>query len=51
MSGKVHIIVTNIKKKELIVFETSALSESEFESFVENAKVAPTYLSKYDPEF
>ncbi len=51
VSGKVHFIVTSIEKKELIVFETSPLSEPEFEGFVENAKVTPTYLSKYDPEF
>jgi len=48
---KVHFIVRNIEKTELIVFETNPIDKTEFEGFNENPNVLPTYLSAYDPTF
>ncbi len=51
VAGDIHFIVRNLEKKELIIFETTTISESEFTAFAEQPKVTPTYLSQYDPEF
>jgi hypothetical protein len=51
VSCKIHFIVRNVEKRELIVFETNSLNQSEFEAFEENPNVLPTYLSAYDPSF
>lgn len=51
VSCKIHFILRTVQKKELIVFETSALEASEFENFKEDPDVLPTYLSAYDPTF
>ena len=51
VSGDIHFIVKNIDKRELIVFESNIISESDFTSFTEKPNVSPTYLPKYDPEF
>ena len=51
ISTDIHFIVSNITKKELVVFENESISEASFNSFTEKAKVKPTYLPKYDPDF
>ncbi|WP_458628736.1 carboxypeptidase-like regulatory domain-containing protein [Winogradskyella sp. PC D3.3] len=51
LKGDLHFIVRNIEKSELIVFETNAISESDFENFKEKSLVTPTQLNQYDPEF
>lgn len=51
VSTDIHFIVNNISKKELIVFESTPISETEFADFTEVADVSPTYLPQYDPEF
>lgn len=51
LSGDIHFIVQNIQKKELIVFETTPISEADFTNFTEEPNVSPTYLPQYDPEF
>ena len=51
VSGKVDFTVRNIEKIELIVFESNPLAENDFESFLENPEVLPTYLSAYAPAF
>ncbi len=51
ISGKIHFIVSNVTKKELVFFESESISETEFNNFIEEAKVTPTYLPKYDPDF
>lgn len=47
----IHFIVSNITKKELVVFENESITETTFNNFSEKAKVTPTHLPKYDPEF
>lgn len=51
LAADIHFIVKNIDKKELIIFETTPILESEFTSFTEIPDVTPTYLPAYDPEF
>lgn len=51
VSGDIHFIVRNIQKKELIIFETNTISETNFNSFTEKPNVTPKYLPQYDPEF
>ncbi len=51
ISGKVHFIISNITKTELVLFENQQLSSVDFDKFKENADTKPTYLPKYDPEF
>jgi len=51
LKGDIHFIVRNIEKKELIVFETEAITESDFKNFKEKASVTPKHLNQYDPEF
>ena len=51
ISSDLHFIVSNITKKELVVFENEPIAESQFNSFSEKANVTPTYLPKYDPDF
>ncbi|SDG95548.1 carboxypeptidase-like regulatory domain-containing protein [Winogradskyella thalassocola] len=51
LKGDIHFIVRNIEKTELIVFETNAISESDFQNFNEKSQVTPTQLNQYDPEF
>lgn len=51
LKGDVHFIVRNIDKTELVVFETEAISESDFNTFKEKSLVTPTQLNQYDPEF
>ena len=51
ISTDIHFIVSNITKKELVVFENESITETQFNAFTEKANVTPTYLPKYDPEF
>ena len=51
ISTDIHFTVANITKKELVVFENENITETTFNSFTEKAKVTPTYLPKYDPDF
>ena len=51
LKGDIHFIVRNIEKTELVVFETDAISESDFKNFKEKSLVTPTQLNQYDPEF
>ncbi|MGY0391662.1 carboxypeptidase-like regulatory domain-containing protein [Bizionia sp. KMM 8389] len=51
LAADIHFIVKNIEKKELIVFETSQITETNFNDFEEIPDTSPTYLPAYDPEF
>ncbi|REE27605.1 carboxypeptidase-like protein [Winogradskyella pacifica] len=51
LKGDIHFIVRNIEKTELVVFETDAISESDFKNFKEKSLVTPSQLNQYDPEF
>jgi len=51
LRGNIHFIVKTIEKTELIIFETDAITASDFENFKEKPSVSPTYLTEYDPEF
>ncbi len=51
LSTNIHFIINNTTKKEIIVFDSSPISETEYNSFTEVPNVTPTYLPKYDPEF
>jgi hypothetical protein len=42
---------SQLMKYELVVFNSKEITQGEYESVVENEKVKPTYLSKYDPGF
>jgi hypothetical protein len=51
VKGDVDFMVNNLEKTELIVFETEALTEIDYNAFKEKAEVLPEYLKKYDPDF
>ena len=51
LSSDVHFILSNREKKELVVFNNEAITETAFTAFEEKPKVEPTYLPQYDPEF
>lgn len=51
ISGKIHFEVSNISKRELVIFEYESILKNEFDQFEENPSVKPTYLPAYDPEF
>lgn len=51
VSGELNFQMTVIQKNELVVFENNVISKTEFDGFKEAAKVTPTYLPSYDPEF
>lgn len=51
LAADIHFIVRNMDKKELIVFESTPILETEFTNFTEVSDVTPTYLPAYDPEF
>ncbi len=48
---KLDMATSSTAKHEVIVFDTEALSVSQFEAFKENSTVLPTYMPNYDPEF
>ncbi|MGK0254444.1 MAG: hypothetical protein ACI9OE_001945 [Mariniflexile sp.] len=51
ISTEIHFIISNVVKKELVVFENKIINESIFNNFEEKASTEPTYLPKYDPDF
>lgn len=51
LAADIHFIVRNIEKKELVIFESSPISETDFNNFTEVPNVVPTYLPAYDPNF
>jgi len=51
ISSDLHFIVSNITKKELVIFKNESIPEMQFNDFTEKANVNPTYLPKYDPDF
>ncbi|REG89823.1 carboxypeptidase-like regulatory domain-containing protein [Winogradskyella sediminis] len=51
LKGDIHFVVRNIEKTELIVFETDAITESDFKTLTQTAFTEPTQLNQYDPEF
>lgn len=51
LSLQINVQTTGIKKYELVVFDTETISNSAYNSVVENKIAKATYLSKYDPTF
>ncbi|MFD2551080.1 carboxypeptidase-like regulatory domain-containing protein [Bizionia sediminis] len=51
LATDIHFIVKNTDKKEMVIFENTPISESEFTNFKEVPNVTPTYLPAYDPKF
>ncbi|WP_159022557.1 carboxypeptidase-like regulatory domain-containing protein [Formosa sp. L2A11] len=51
LSGDINFIATNYSKKEMVVFENNTITQTDFNTFKEKAKVEPIYLPAYDPEF
>ena len=51
LSLQLDIQTSNVKKYELVVFDSEIISESAYELVEENKNVKATYLSKYDPSF
>lgn len=46
-----HFIINSINKKELIIFNSEAISNNVFEQFKESPNVLPENLDAYDPNF
>lgn len=42
---------SQLMKYELVVFDSTDITKDEYNKVVENEKIKPTYLSKYDPSF
>jgi hypothetical protein len=51
LSLALDVIMTNISKFEIIVFDSTPLSEADYNASTENKNIKPQYLSKYNPEF
>ncbi len=51
LSLGIDIINQNTEKTELVVFEATPVTGSEFEQVKENDSVRSTHMSRYDPEF
>ena len=51
LSVKLDMAIIGINKHELIVFDSEPISPSNYENFVENHSVLPTYMPDYDPDF
>lgn len=51
IAGKIHFVVSNITKKELVLFKNESILKNEFDQFKEKASIKPIYLPAYDPEF
>ena len=51
VSIKMEFQMEQVYSKEYFIYESSEISQSEFESLKENKKFKATYLSKYDPSF
>ncbi|MCK0155697.1 carboxypeptidase-like regulatory domain-containing protein [Cellulophaga sp. F20128] len=48
---KLDMAVSNINKYEIVIFDTSPISEAQFVNYTEENKISPIHLNKYDPEF
>ena len=51
LSTDLHFIMAARKKQEIVIFENTTITETNFTNFTEKPKVKPIYLPKYDPEF
>ncbi|WP_055442606.1 carboxypeptidase-like regulatory domain-containing protein [Lacinutrix himadriensis] len=51
VSANINLKITNINKKELVVFENDNITKEAFNNFKEKAAIKPTYLPHYDPDF
>jgi len=51
LSSKIHFMVSNTEKKELVIFENQSISETMYSTLEEKPKVEPIYLPAYDPQF
>ena len=51
LSMDLKIQMNHLVKYEWVVFESEAISKSEFDNTLENKKVKATYMSQYNPEF
>ncbi len=51
LSLALDIRMNQVIKYELVVFESKAISNNEYENVTENTEVIATYLSQYDPTF
>ncbi|MDJ0644682.1 MAG: carboxypeptidase-like regulatory domain-containing protein [Flavobacteriaceae bacterium] len=48
---KLDFAITSSEKKEVVIFDTDAITATAFEGFKEQNSVLPTYMPKYSPEF
>ncbi|MGJ5642527.1 carboxypeptidase-like regulatory domain-containing protein [Formosa sp. S-31] len=51
VAADINFIISNSSKKQMVVFENTNITPSEFENFKEQANQKPVYLPAYDPEF
>jgi hypothetical protein len=51
LSLDLKIQMNHLVKYEWVVFESEAISKSEYDNTLENKKVKAIYMSQYDPEF
>lgn len=51
LSMKVDAAFGNRNRYELVVFDESPISTTQFEAFKENNTILPTFMPNYDPEF
>ncbi|WP_406684876.1 carboxypeptidase-like regulatory domain-containing protein [Seonamhaeicola sp. MEBiC1930] len=51
LSTDLHFTMSNITKKELVVFESETINKTVYDVFEEKPNVSPTYLPAYDPTF
>ncbi|TXG36613.1 carboxypeptidase-like regulatory domain-containing protein [Seonamhaeicola maritimus] len=51
LSTDLHFIMSNITRKELVVFESESIDNATFSAYTETPNVSPTYLPAYDPKF
>jgi len=51
LSVKLDMATVGVNKHEIIIFDTSPLSNEAYEAFTEDNKVLPTYMANYNPEF
>jgi hypothetical protein len=48
---KIDAAFNGRNKYEVVVFDTQAISEAQFNAFTEKNDVLPQYMPKYDPDF
>ncbi|WP_103068878.1 carboxypeptidase-like regulatory domain-containing protein [Aquimarina sediminis] len=51
LSLGLDVVMTNINKYEIVVFDTKQLTEGGYKSSKENKGIKPQYLSRYNPDF